>query len=390
LREGGGVGGGVKKTNKVQGGGDCSKSEAQLWVCGENSWHQVRKLYGDSSAPKPLKYLDEGFPQSRRNNASGSSSSKTVRKKTQKGAGDHFMCENCGKVFQGLEQLLSHQKRWCMGYQPAVQPTITAATRANQLPEGWTKTKRGSTKRKWLYVSADGATSDTLEKAKAFVAKYSIRDSMPACEGGGEIEPEESGSASKKQRCDEAPPPPPAQPTPSSDSPLSLSALPPSNVVIAGGTAAPSTCLDLITSNVSNATPKPPKPPKFKRERAAENWAMLVSTKHATERACLDDAACTVRDGVALAPSFASKSHRCICAKPAITHHNILSQPCWLEPCCRTWCLRRAHPTRLVCVFVFLRRGGASASRQAVLCIEVVYFYLCIMAGRNYPGVRAI
>ena len=109
LREGGGVGGGVKKTNKVQGGGDCSKSEAQLWVCGENSWHQVRKLYGDSSAPKPLKYLDEGFPQSRRNNASGSSSSKTVRKKTQKGAGDHFMCENCGKAQLYLHLTLSHR-----------------------------------------------------------------------------------------------------------------------------------------------------------------------------------------------------------------------------------------------------------------------------------------
>jgi hypothetical protein len=45
-----------------------------------------------------------------------------------------------------------------------------------------------------------------------------------------------------------------------------------SNVVTAGRTY-----LDLITSNVPKAAPAPPKPPKSKRERAAENWLLLVS-----------------------------------------------------------------------------------------------------------------
>jgi len=46
------------------------------------------------------------------------------------------------------------------------------------------------------------------------------------------------------------------------------------NVVTAGRTY-----LDLITSNVPKAAPAPapPKPPKSKRERAAENWLVLVS-----------------------------------------------------------------------------------------------------------------
>ena len=47
--------------------------------------------------------------------------------------------------------------------------------------------------------------------------------------------------------------------------------MPSSNVVTAGRTY-----LDLITSNVPKAAPEPPKPPKSKRERAAENWAILV------------------------------------------------------------------------------------------------------------------
>jgi len=46
--------------------------------------------------------------------------------------------------------------------------------------------------------------------------------------------------------------------------------MPSSNVVTAGRTY-----LDLITSNVPKAAPEPPKPPKSKRERAAENWAIL-------------------------------------------------------------------------------------------------------------------
>jgi hypothetical protein len=47
--------------------------------------------------------------------------------------------------------------------------------------------------------------------------------------------------------------------------------MPPSNVVTAGRTY-----LDLITSTVPKAAPEPPKPPKSKRERATENWALLV------------------------------------------------------------------------------------------------------------------
>ena len=49
--------------------------------------------------------------------------------------------------------------------------------------------------------------------------------------------------------------------------------MPVSNVVTAGRTY-----LDLITSNVPKAkAPEPPKAPKSKRERADENWKILVS-----------------------------------------------------------------------------------------------------------------